>query len=189
MLKLIKWAVILVLVLVIAVIVVGLLLPKKYAVERSITIDAPPEVVFAYLNDLEKWEAWEPFSKADSSVVVTLGEDTYGVGATQSWTSDGGNGSLTFTKSDPESGIAYALAFDGFDPSTSTMTYEVVDGKTVLTWTMDGSITTPVIGGYFVMMMDAMVGPMYEDGLDRLKTAAEADAASTDEAPADEDEE
>jgi len=180
MMKLLKWAVAIVVILVVAVVLVGLFLPKAYHVERSVTIDAPPEVVFKYLNNLEEWEHWEPFSKADATIVTTQGDITSGVGATQSWTSDGGNGSLEFTMADPDKGIAYDLAFDGYDPSTSEMTYEVVDGKTVLTWTMDGEINTPVIGGYFVMMMDAMVGPMYESGLENIKNTAESDQADGD---------
>ncbi len=178
MMKVLKFVVALVLLLVVAVVVVGLFLPKKYDVERSITIDAPPEVVFAYLNDLEKWEAWEPFSKSDTTIVTTLGEPSAGLGATQSWTGDSGNGSLTFTMADPDKGIAYDLNFEGYDPAFSQMTFEVVDGKTVLTWSMQGEINTPVIGGYFVMMMDSMVAPMYDDGLANIKKAAEADAAA-----------
>jgi uncharacterized protein YndB with AHSA1/START domain len=181
MMKVLKFVVALVLLLVVAVVVVGLFLPKKYDVERSITIDAPPEVVFAYLNDLEKWEAWEPFSKSDASIVTTIGEPSAGVGATQSWTSDGGNGSLTFTMADPDQGIAYDLNFDGYDPAFSRMTYAVIDGKTVLTWSMEGEITTPVIGGYFVLLMDSMVGQMYDNGLANIKETAEADAAAGDQ--------
>lgn len=43
---------------------------------------------------------------------------------------------------------------------------------------MEGEITTPVIGGYFVMMMDAMVAPMYDDGLANIKKVAEAEASA-----------
>lgn len=181
MMKLLKWVVALVVLLVVAVVLVGLFLPKQYHVERSVTIDAPPEVVYKYLNDLEAWEDWEPWTAGDPTVAVTLGDQTTGVGANQSWTSEGGNGTLEFTMADPDKGIAYDLAFDGYDPSTSEMTYEVVDGKTVVTWTMDGEISTPVIGGYFVMLMDTMVGPMYENGLSNLKDVAEADVAEAEQ--------
>lgn len=183
MIKLLKWVVALVVLLVVAVVLVGLFLPKQYHVERSVTIDAPPEVVFKYLNDLEEWEHWEPWTAGDPSVAVTLGDQTTGVGANQSWTSESGKGTLEFTMADPDKGIAYDLEFEGFDPSTSEMTYEVVDGKTVVTWTMDGEINTPVIGGYFVMMMDSMVGPMYENGLRNLKNVAEVDSVDTEAEP------
>ncbi|XAL99699.1 SRPBCC family protein [Phycisphaeraceae bacterium D3-23] len=181
--KVVKWLAIVVVVLVVAFVVVGLFLPNKIHVERSLAIDAPPEVVFKYLNDLEEWEHWEPFSKGDPSIVTTIGEPSAGVGATQSWVGDSGTGSLTFTMADPDKGIAYDLQFDDFEPSTSEMTYEVVDGKTVLTWTMDGSVGVPVIGGYFAMIIEGMVGPEYEKGLGFLRDVAEADTAgeSTDE--------
>lgn len=180
MLKVIKWLAIIVVVLVIAVVVIGLLLPNEYEVERSITIDAPPEVVFKYLNDLEEWEHWEPFTEMDPSIVTTIGEPSSGKGATQSWTGDSGNGSLTFTMADVERGIAYDLALEGYDPSTSEMTYEVVDGKTVLTWSMAGKIGVPVLGGYLAASIDSMVGSMYEDGLSNIQKIAEADAVGED---------
>ncbi|MEM9415897.1 MAG: SRPBCC family protein [Planctomycetota bacterium] len=177
--KVVKWLAIIVVVLVLAFVLVGVLLPNKYHVERSVTVDAPAEVVFKYLNDLEAWEQWEPWSEDDDSLVVTLGEVTVGEGATQSWTSEAGKGELEFTMSDPEKGISYDLQFDGYAPSTSDMTFEVVDGKTVLTWTMDGTIDMPVVGGYFAMIMDGMVGPYYENGLNKLKEVAEADTGDS----------
>ncbi|MFI4861001.1 MAG: SRPBCC family protein [Phycisphaerales bacterium JB063] len=177
--KVVKWLAVIVVVLVLAFVIIGLVLPSSYQVERSVTIDAPPEVVFRYLNDLEQWEHWEPFSKADDSVVVTLGDVTTGVGATQTWTSNDGDGTLTFTMSDPDKGIGYDMQIGEFDPASAEITYEVVDGQVVVTWAMEGDMSLPVIGGYFGVMMDGMVGPMFDEGLRLLKEAAESDTPAT----------
>jgi hypothetical protein len=35
--------------------------PADFRVTRSASIDAPPEVVFAQVNDLRKWNDWSPW--------------------------------------------------------------------------------------------------------------------------------
>ena len=37
---------------------IGLLLPRRYRVERSAVIKAKPEVVFAQVADLRAWKNW-----------------------------------------------------------------------------------------------------------------------------------
>ncbi len=107
--------------------------------------------------------------------MVTRGEKTKGVGASQSWVGESGDGALTFTKDSPKEGIEYDLVFDdGTYVCQSAMTYSPLeDGETKVTWTMMGDMGTPVIGGYFVLMMDSMVGKMFDKGLVNLKGAVE----------------
>ena len=59
-----------------------------------------------------------------------------------------------------------------------SLTYAPADGGFDVTWEMRGSIPVPVIGGYLAMTMDGMIGPMFEDGLRKLKVVAEAKRAS-----------
>jgi len=159
----------------VAVVVVGLFLPTSYMVERSIVIDAPPSQIHKYVGDLNNWDAWEPWKEEDPTLVVTHGEKTKGVGASQSWVGESGDGALTFTKDSPIEGIQYDLVFDGGTyVCQSAMIYDPLgDGETKVTWTMIGDMGTPVIGGYFAMMMDSMVGEMFEKGLSNLKNSVE----------------
>lgn len=157
---------------------VGLFLPTNYHVTRSITIDATPDKIHSYVGNLDKWPAWSPWEKSDPSIKITPGNTRSGIGASQSWVGDSGSGSLTFTHSSPQMGIRYDMMFNGTDPSTAEVVYTVSnDGKsTTVNWNMDGELVMPVIGGYFAMLMDSMVGPMFDDGLQRLKKAVETEA-------------
>ena len=127
------------------------------------------------VGDLNEWNTWEPWKEADPSLVVTRGEKTKGVGASQSWVGDSGDGALTFTKDSPTEGIEYDLVFDGGTyVCQSAMIYDPLeDGDTEVTWRMMGDMGTPVIGGYFALMMDSMVGEMFDKGLSNLKTTVE----------------
>lgn len=169
-------------VLVVLFVIVGLMLPTTYEVKRDVVIQAPVQVVHVLVNDLQKWPEWEPWREADPTIKITVGDIAQGVGASQSWTGDSGSGELTFTHSDAGSGIAYDMIFDDLYESKGKVTYHTeADGSSHVEWAMTGDTGTPVIGGYFAMMMDSMVGPMFENGLKKLKAAAEAEATASPE--------
>ena len=164
-----------IIVIIVVVVVVGLFLPTSYTVERSIVINAPPSRIHEYVGNLENWNSWEPWREEDPTIVITHGEKTKGVGASRSWVGESGDGALTFTKDSPTEGIAYDLVFDGGTyVCQSAMVYDPLeDGETKVTWTMSGDMGTPVIGGYFAMMMNAMVGETFDKGLSNLKSTVE----------------
>jgi len=49
------------------------------------------------------------------------------------------------------------------------------EGKTLVTWRMKGDMNTPVVGAYFALMMDSMVGPMFDRGLEKLENQVEGE--------------
>lgn len=171
-----------VLVLLAAAVAVGLLSSPEYDIESSVVIDASPQAVHAYVGELTRWPEWAPWHEADPSIKVSYGATTTGVGASQSWTSDDGNGDLTFTRCDPATGIAYDMAFimeGGRIPSQNAMTYSAVDGGTRVTWSMAGTwkgAIPPVLDGWMKLLSPWMIGGMFDQGLAKLKTVVEAKA-------------
>ena len=104
--------------IVIAVLIVGVLIfaatkPDTFRVERSTGIKAPPEKIFAILNDFKQWGAWSPWEKKDPAMKRNFGATTSGKGATYSWegNKEVGQGSMTITESTPSSKIALNLDF------------------------------------------------------------------------------
>lgn len=160
----------------ILVIAVGFALPSSYTISRTVTISASPTRIHALAGDLKKWPDWTPWAKADPSIVIKYGDLTEGVGAHQSWTGNSGGGELTFTRSDPAWGVAYDMNMDdGKYLSKSTLEYKNAGSATEVIWTMHGENGNNPLNRYFGLMMDPMVGPMFEDGLNRLKLEAERD--------------
>ncbi len=163
---------------VVFLLVVGLFLPTTYHVERSIVVDAAPASIHPLVNNLERWDEWEPWTADDPTIAVTRGSVTTGVGASQSWTSKSGDGQLAFTDSDPKTGVVYSLLFDNQFKSVGKVYYEPLNTgdavTTQVTWSLTGGEDAPkVIGGYFALAMDGMVGPIYERGLAKLRDAVE----------------
>jgi len=152
----------------------GFVLPDRYAVSRSVVTSAPLEKVQPLLEDLSRWPEWSPWEKADTSIVLTLGPITQGVGASQSWTDKAGGGRLELTAVEPGR-VAYDVWFaESGAPAHSLMTaLPGPDGQLVLTWSMEGDMGMPGIGPYFALLAGAMIGPMFDKGLEALKVAAE----------------
>ena len=155
--------------------IVGVMIPNDYEVSRSIEINANKEKIHQYVGDLENWPSWSPWKEGDPSIETTIGEKSTGVGASQSWTGKDGDGRLVFVKSDEDKGVGYDLFFMGDENKCyAEMIYnDAGDNSVEVEWNMVGNINIPVVGGYFALMMDRMVGPMFEKGLSNLKTVAE----------------
>ncbi len=172
--KIVKWLAIIIAVVVVMFVLIGFMLPKGYSVERSVVIEADPAAIHTLVGDLRAWEQWTPWLEADPTIETTFGETTSGVGASQTWTDKSGGGELIFTQSSADSGVIYDMSFDqGNYTSTGAVDYKLVDGGTEVTWRMTGEMGGNPIKRYFGLMMDSVVGPMFEKGLHKLKTAAE----------------
>ena len=151
----------------------GFVLPKGFEVRRAKTIHTSPEKLHTLVSDLKRWDEWTPWKAGDPSLTVEVGQVSQGVGATQTWKGDSGNGSLKITKDDPKLGIDYDITFsESNDVSKASIHYVERGTETEVIWEMKGKINTP-FGGYLAIFMDGMVGGMLEDGLNRLKSKAE----------------
>ena len=151
-------------------IVLGLLLSTQYRVTRFSSFQAKPLSIHAYLNDLNQWKDWAPWIINDPGTIVTLGDIETGVGASQSWVGKDGEGSMTITQSSLENGIDFNLSLnDGLYQSKASIHCKKVNGKTYVTWAVEGNVAMPVVGGYWALLMEPIAGSMLEQGLVRLK--------------------
>ena len=74
--------------IIVLVVVLHLIAPSDFHAQRSITIDAPKEVVFANVKYWQKWQAWSPWAEQDSSMKVTVSGKDGTVGAVYQWEGD-----------------------------------------------------------------------------------------------------
>jgi hypothetical protein len=153
----------------------GHFLPTQYTIARSIVISAHPEKIHAYVSDLKRWPEWEPWTEGDPTMVVTLGEKTQGIGASQSWQGESGNGRLIFTREAETVGIEYDLSFEqGQYRSKASLTYQALgQSSTQVEWRISGDVEIPLIGGYFSLFFKYVTAPLFEEGLRQLKEKVE----------------
>ena len=151
--------------------------PDSFRVERATSIKAPPEKVFALINDLRRWDAWSPYDKKDPAMKRTLSGAASGPGAVYEW--DGnqeiGKGRMEITDSSPPSKITIRLDFvKPFEAhNVVEFTLRPQDEATLVTWAMHGPspYISKLMGIFF--SMDEMIGKDFEAGLANLRTVAE----------------
>lgn len=163
----------------------GLVMPKGYHVARSERIQAPVQIVFDQVNDLRNWEAWSPWNAADPTMKITYSEQPVGEGGSYSWKGDAaGEGNLTIVRSVVPSRIETTIDFGDMGSAGGFWDFSHADGVTIITWGFSGE-NSGILGAWFTLMMDGMVGPQFEEGLRGIKKIAESTpVVPADEAPA-----
>lgn len=162
--------------------------PATYHIERSISVSAPPEVVFARVNDFHAWSAWSPWAKVDPAMKQAYEGAPSGEGAVYTWAgnNDVGEGKMTIAKSDKPSQVRVNLEFYKPMASTSTATFTFTpgpDGTTKVTWAMDGENNFAGKAVSLFLNIDKVLGAQFEQGLAAMKSEAEAASARAENRP------
>ncbi len=71
--------------IVVIVLAVAATKPDTFRVERSGSMAAPPEKVFALIEDFHKWPSWSPWEHLDPDMKRTYGGAEKGKGSTYAW--------------------------------------------------------------------------------------------------------
>ena len=155
--------------------VIGLLLPSGFKVQRSVQIAAPASKVYPMIADPRQWNKWTVWNRRDPGMQMTYSGAESGVGAKWSWQSKTeGNGEMEFIAAMPNERIDYTLAFPEFGMNSRGQILLAPDGAgTRVTWTNEGDMGSSPVNRYFGLVMDRLVGPDFEAGLNNLKGLAE----------------
>ena len=163
--------------LIVALLIYAATRPDTFRLQRSITINAPPDRVFPFLNDFHQWPLWSPWERMDPNMRKTHSGSTQSRGAVYEW--DGnknvGTGRLEIVESVPPSTVKIKLDF--FKPfeahNTTEFTLDGRDGSTNVTWAMHGPQPYMMKVMSIIMNSDKMVGGQFETGLGNLTALAE----------------
>jgi hypothetical protein len=148
-----------------------------FRVERSKSIQAPPERIFDLINDFHRWGLWSPWEKLDPAMKRTFAGAESGKGAVYEWAgnSKAGQGRMEITGSVPSSKVIIKLDFlKPFEAhNTAEFTLEARGSSTNVTWATFGPrIFMAKVMSVFVSM-DSLIGKDFEAGLANMKAIAE----------------
>ena len=168
------------LVLLLAVVVVVVMAaskPDSFRVQRVITIQAPPDKVFALINDFHSWGAWSPWEKLDPDMKRSFGGPAAGKGSSYAWAGNAkvGQGRMEIREATAASSVNIQLDF--LKPleahNTAIFTLQPQADGTHVSWAMEGPAPFFSKLMQVFISMDSMVGKDFEAGLANLKAAAE----------------
>src|ERR1700674_2051308 len=159
------------------ILVVAATKPKTFRIQRSTSIDAPPESVFVLIDDLHNWARWAPQDKEDARMKRTYNGPEHGAGAVSEWTGSGGSGKGHMLMTDSLPSTRISVQVDWVKPfvarNLNDFVLEGTGTSTKVTWTMQGpNLFVMRIMGVFVNM-DRTMGKHFETGLANLKAVAE----------------
>jgi hypothetical protein len=154
--------------------------PSAFAIERSVAIDAPPDVVYGHIASLRRMDAWSPWVRMDEQMKVVYEGPESGVGARSAWEGpEMGKGRLTVTAVEPGREVEMRLEMLSPLEATNRIVFTLVpEGAGArVTWRMEGrnGFLGKAVGMF--MDMDRMVGGPFEQGLAALERVVEADGA------------
>lgn len=150
--------------------------PDSFRLERSTTIQAPPDKVHALIDDFRKWSSWSPWEGKDPDMKRTYSGTPKGKGTVYDW--DGnknvGLGRMEITDSAPSKIVIKLDFFKPFEAhNTAEFTLVTQGDSTQVTWAMYGP--SPYLSKLMTLFcsMDRMVGKDFETGLAKMKAEAE----------------
>ena len=164
-------------VLIAAVLLYAATRPDTFRVERTATMKAPPEKIYAVLSDFKQWGSWSPWEKKDPAMKRTFGATTSGKGAKYAWegNKDVGKGSMEIVETTPPSRLVLKLdfiePFEGHNIVEYTLTPK--GDSTTVSWVIHGPM--PYISKVISIFcsMDSMIGKDFDEGLANLKAVVE----------------
>lgn len=163
-------------VVVVALVVIGFLLPAKVNVERSVVVNAPADQVYPWLCDFEKTQSWSPWAERDPNVANQYTGTPCTAGHKNTWKSEHdqvGNGSQEIAAVKPNERVDTHLEFEGQGGADAYFILTPEGEGTKVTWGFDSDMGSNPIGRWMGLMMDGWIGGDYEKGLGQLKAKVE----------------
>jgi hypothetical protein len=172
----------LVLGLLIALVVIGWLLPREITVERTISIDRHSDAIYQWIANLKTWPDWTIWNKnEDPSLVYTYSGADTGQGAVMSWTAKKmGGGTLTISTAQPGRFIRYEMRMTGRTMVVrGNLELESAGGgATLVMWFDNVDFGLNPFTRWLGFLIKPMLGRAYHRNLVGLKTAAETGKAA-----------
>jgi uncharacterized protein YndB with AHSA1/START domain len=151
--------------------------PDTFSVRRATTIKAPPERIFAVINDFHQWGSWSPWENKDPAMTRTYSGPASGRGAVYAWDGNKNVGSGRMEVLDASSPSKIVIKLDFLKPfeahNIAEFTMLPQGDATSLTWVMHGPAVFMSKVMQVFMNMDKMIGKDFETGLANLKKATE----------------
>ncbi|WMS85568.1 SRPBCC family protein [Pleionea litopenaei] len=177
--KFLKVAIIALVVLVVVIWGGGYFLEPTYKVSREIKIAAPAEKVMQEISDFSRWQKWGVWFERDPKMKITITGDAGMVGHSSKWSSETqGNGQMILTAINNEE-LTYDLLFPDMGMqsigrmSLTELRGENGEAETLVVWSDEGDVGTDIVSRYFVLFIDELMGPDFEQGLTNLKVLTE----------------
>jgi len=166
------------LILIAITLILALFVSKNIDYEKSISINAPIDIVWENVNSLSDLDKWSPWNDLDPNMKKELTGIDGTIGAMQSWESDVeevGKGSQSIAKIEAPNLFETDLIF--YEPWESGakgyIMLEEEGNGTKVTWGFHSEMPYPFNIMMLFMDMEGEMDPVWNNGLSKLKQLSE----------------
>lgn len=159
---------------------VAFFLPRRHAVERTVTVAAPPAAVFPLVGDLARWKDWGVWYVRDPQLVVKLSPATTGAGAWTVLENSGGASRASrveVVESVAPELVRYRNSYAS-QPLVLEGTIRLVAAaggtQTVVTWRDEADMGWSPVTRWFGLLLEGLRAKEIEPSLAKLKAVAES---------------
>lgn len=163
--------------IVLLIVVIGLLLPSSYHVERSIRITGSSKVIFPYFNKLQKWSSWTSLNvNKDYSLQQEFTGSNQGIGSEMAYHGDKlGKGKIKIVDNELNDHVYFSLLINNrFQTDGNIKIESKSDTDSRVTITLDGDVGFHLPNRYIILMMNNIAGSLFQESLNRLKLVIES---------------
>ena len=170
--------VIVIIAVIVAIAIAGVLVfaatkPDTLRVQRSISINAPPQQIFPLIADFHQWRNWSPYEQKDPAMKRSYDGAERGKGAIYAWDGDKNVGSGRMEILEAAEPQKIVIKLDFFTPfeghNTAEFTMLPQGDGTHVTWLMHGPARFVTKLMQVFINLDHMIGKDFEAGLANLK--------------------
>lgn len=159
--------------------IIALFLKKDYAVERSVTVNQPKQLVFDYIRSLKNQDNFSKWASMDPNMKKEYRGTDRTVGFVSAWEGNKkvGKGEQEIKKITEGERVDFELRF--IKPfaglANAYITTEAVNNQqTLVKWGFDSRMKYPMNLMLLFMNMEKMIGNDFSTGLNNLKNNLEA---------------
>ncbi len=153
--------------------IVSLFFPHVLYVDRSVVINKPAKVVYAFMNDLRNWEKWSMWNKSiDSSYIDYYGKRSDSTGGRYYFYGNLlGPGRLLIVECNPNTFIYYNLYMHGgVINARGLFRLKALDSNsTELHWIDSTDLGNNPINRFMIPGKISSTEQIFDDGLQRIK--------------------
>ena len=163
--------------IILLLIVIGVILPSSYHVERSITIDRSSKQIFPYLNNIQKWPAWTSLNQnKDFSLEQSFYGPNQGIGSGMTYRGDKlGKGKIEIIDNELNDHVSYSLLINNrFHTQGNIQIVSLSDSSSQVTISLNGDVGFHLPNRFIILMMDNIAGSLFQESLNHLKLIVEA---------------
>ncbi|MEM1377084.1 MAG: SRPBCC family protein [Pseudomonadota bacterium] len=157
-----------------ALVALPYVLPSSKTVERTATINAPAEKVFALVASNEGFQTFNPYKLKDENLKITMHGPSHGIGSGFAFDGKEGKGTQTIIAMEENKSVTMQLDLGAMGKPVTEFRLTAIGDATEVTWSTKSDFGFNPIGRVVGLFLDGMLGGTYELGLDELNKAAQA---------------